>query len=164
MTSSKRVSLSSAKKVDEEREEREAAENQARLKAEFYARQGLPLPAPPAARPAPSLVEAVPGRERRVRVRRGETRRLHGTCPVCGNAYRGFGDRPCRRCATRVRQRRCEEIAVLWTEGLSHQEIAVRVGLTLATVAMEVSQMRRDGWDLPLRPGRHRKHENRVAA
>lgn len=95
---------------------------------------------------------------RRDAKRAWENEHDRGTCP-CGTPLvvgsRRRGTKVCREChdemvAVGTAMKR-ERIAELWAQGLKLREIAAVLGTTQHTITVDMTRMRRDGWDLPRR-------------
>lgn len=91
-----------------------------------------------------------------------------GTCETCGapTSYGRGGGSPHRHCSAhnpghvlsaqlqheRALPRR-RQVQQLWADGLTVAQIAERVGTTTGTIGVLMVAMRKQGWDLPYRPG-----------
>ncbi len=76
-----------------------------------------------------------------------------GRCRTCGGlmGIRRVADGTCRSCRMAAAAERRQRIVAWWAEGLTPREIAERVGWSVSHVGVEMTYMRRLGYELPYR-------------
>lgn len=73
-------------------------------------------------------------------------------CPSCKTTRVEPGVISCRACEREERDSRWHELLTLWNEeGLTGREIAARTGRSIAAVEVDLTRMRKAGWDLKRR-------------
>jgi hypothetical protein len=125
-------------------------------------------PAPPAASACTVCSRDLPA-DRDLRTRycsdacrnRAHHASLKHPCPKCGAPTRGKQCIPCLRGEQEVeRNRRFDQLAALWAEGLTMEQIAEQLGTTKNALGGLMVRARAAGWDLPLRRAAQPKSAN----
>jgi biotin operon repressor len=90
--------------------------------------------------------------EHRAQMKQRERQRLYRrhSCATCGGPT--LGDRvACKPCQSAHRRFKAEIIVTMWSLGYKGDEIAAYLGMTVRTLRSQITRLREEGWDLPLR-------------